>query len=116
MNALRKGVLELAKGIAIFFIALTILLQLVFNKESIIVSIRSSFSIVFLFTLPGSLLLLMLEKISTVQRIIFGTAIGGAIIGILSYYLGIAGFSLPMQVWTLSPVVTLVIFAISTRK
>lgn len=70
---------------ALFFISTYLVF---FTHDSLLNSIRVSISLLFLFILPGYFILYN-KKFE--ERIIFGTLISASIIGITSYYMGLAG-------------------------
>lgn len=80
------GVL-LASALAIF--------QIVYYKENFIVALRFVLSLFWLFVIPGYFAMLYWhEKLGLAERIVIGTAVSAAIVGIFSYYIGLIGLNM----------------------
>ena len=94
--ALKKEAFELIgkelKYIGIVFALVFVGLKIAFYKESLLVVLRTSISLLWLFVLPGYFLMLYWrEKLGFLERLIIGIALAAAVTGIVSYYLGLAG-------------------------
>lgn len=76
---------------ALFFL----LLKIVFYKEDLLVLLKLSSSIFFIFFLPYFYIMyLWFKELNLVERMVFGIIIGLVINGVFSYYLGLIGLSL----------------------
>lgn len=96
LTALKKEVFELIgkelKYIGIVFALIFVALKIAFYKEGLLVVLRTSVSLLWLFVFPGYFLMLYWrEKLQFLERLIIGIALSAAVIGIVSYYLGLAG-------------------------
>ena len=96
LTALKKEVFDfIGKELKYIGIALALVfvaLKVTFYKESLLVVLRTSVSLFWLFILPGySLMLYWREKLQFLERLVIGIALSAAVIGIVSYYLGLAG-------------------------
>ncbi|MBW2976431.1 hypothetical protein KY347_03220 [Candidatus Woesearchaeota archaeon] len=79
----------------IVFVGGIIIFKMVFYKEDILNVLKMVASLFWLFLLPGySIILYWEEKLDFLERLIIGVALGLALIGITSYYLGLAGLSI----------------------
>ena len=79
-------------SLVITLISALIILKIVFFKEGLLVIIRLLVSFYWLYVLPGfSLLYYWREKFNFLERLTIGTALGFALIGIISYYIGLLG-------------------------
>jgi len=93
---LRKGIFEAAKKEAVYMgIALLLTLvifKIVFYKEGFVVVARFVLSFYFALALPGfSLLLYWTEKLGFFERFVLSIPLSAALVGVLSYYIGILG-------------------------
>lgn len=78
--------LTLVGGIIVF--------KILFYNESIINVIRTITSLFWLFVIPGfALMYYWHEKLEFVERLVIGTVLGIAVIGIASYYIALIGFN-----------------------
>lgn len=78
--------------IFVLFIVLTVILKIVFYNEPFISTVRISFSIFWIFILPGFYLLYYWHNsLDFLQRFVLSTALSIAVIGTLSYHLGLIG-------------------------
>ncbi len=81
--------------LGILFTAALIIFKIAFFKEEIIILLRNISSLFWLFVLPGYFIMhYWKEKIGFVERFFIGTLLSAAIIGISSYYIGIAGLNI----------------------
>jgi uncharacterized membrane protein len=88
--------------LAIVFLALLLILKIVFFKENFVVLTRYTFSLFWLFILPGySAMLYWREKIEFVERIVVGFAVSAAVIGVFSYYIGLIGLNIKYHIFLL---------------
>ena len=79
-------------NILVSFIIFVICFKIAFYKDSILFIIHSSAGVYWLFVLPGiSITYLFWNQLKFLERLFIGFALGSAVIGITSYYLGLAG-------------------------
>jgi len=98
--------------IGIIFLIIVVGFKILFSKESFGIVIRTVFSIFWLFVLPGyAVMLYWKEKLKFYERFIIGIGVGTALIGLLSYYLGLIGLHIKYHYITL-PVALILIGAI----
>jgi len=82
------------KWIAIGFAISYAAIALAFYKENMLVSLRFTVALFWLFVLPGYFLLLFWkDKFSLLERIVMGSLLSAGILGIASYYFGLLGLS-----------------------
>jgi len=80
------------KKVGIAFIAIAIVFQIVFFRESVLVNLRVVGAFFWSFVLPGyAVMLYWKDELDFLQRIIIGAAVGIAVVGILSYYVSLLG-------------------------
>ena len=104
-NLLKK---ELAYILALFVIFL-IIFKIIYFKESFFIITRTVLSIFWLFVLPGYFAMFYWhEKLGFIERLVVGIALSAAIIGALSYYLGLIGLNIKYHALSL-PLVIIVI-------
>ena len=97
-------------------IALSIILKLVFYNEGLLSVLRISFSIFWIFILPGFYLLYYWhESLDFIERLVLSAALGAAVIGTLSYYLGLAGLHIKWHMFVI-PILMLVSSLIMIAK
>ncbi len=81
--------------IGALFIIFLIIFKIIFFKESFFIVLRTVFSIFWLFVFPGySIMLYWNEKLDFIERLVIGVALSAAVIGISSYYIGLAGLNI----------------------
>ncbi|MBL7147611.1 MAG: hypothetical protein ISS82_02190 [Nanoarchaeota archaeon] len=96
---MKKEVFEKIKNesmyLSMIFIIFLILFKIIFFKENLMVIFKTVISIFWLFIIPGYFILFYWdEKLGFTERLIIGIALSAAVIGILSYYLGIIGLNI----------------------
>lgn len=102
--------------IGILFILVLIAFKIAFFKENFIVLLRNVLSLFWLFVLPGYFLMLYWhEKINFLERFVVGIVISAAVIGILSYYLGLLGLNIKFHI-VLLPLVLIIIGIVFSLK
>lgn len=83
-----------------------ILLKITFYNESITNILKISAAIFWLFILPGYCITIMWRKENRfLERLAISIPISTALLGITSYYLGLAGLNLKTQAWLLPAVI-----------
>lgn len=81
--------------IGILFVVGLIIFKIAFYKENFLIILRTVFGFFWLFILPGFFIMYYWhEKLDFVGRFVIGIALGVALIGISSYYLGLLGLHL----------------------
>lgn len=92
-------------GHAALYILLSILFQIAFYRESVVVVQRFLGGLYWLFVLPGATLLLAWGKRwGFVERAVAGSVLALAIVGTVSYYLGLLGLHVKYHGFLLTPV------------
>ena len=104
--ALSKALFDFVKKeliyLGIVFLALFVILKVVFFKESFVVLARYAISLFWLFILPGYFAMLYWrEKIEFMERIVIGFAVSAAVIGVFSYYIGLIGLNIKYHTFLL---------------
>ena len=112
----KATLIDLLKKESIYLLGLfavsIIIFQIVFYKESFLVILKVLASFYWLFILPGfSIMYYWHNALNFLERFVIGSALSGAVIGIASYYLGMAGFHVKYHGYVL-PVVML-LFGVS---
>lgn len=101
--------------LAITFALLAILLKIAFYNETIITTIKTTATIFWLLIIPGyCATLIWKEENSLLERIIISIPVSAAILGITSYYLGLAGVNLKIQTYILPAAI--IIGTIAAKK
>lgn len=95
--ALKRKVFDFKelRHLGILFLLALVIFKIAFFRENSIVLLRSVISIFWLFAVPGYFAMLYWkEKIGFLERFFVGIMLSAAIIGIASYYIGIAGLNI----------------------
>ena len=121
MIALKKEILDKLKKelgyVGILFILFILIFKITFFKESLVVVFRIVISLFWMFILPGyALMFYWKNKLGFTERFIMGIALSTAIIGILSYYLGLIGINIKYHTIILPLIIILAGLFISLRK
>ena len=83
------------KYLGILVLLAFIIFKIAFYKENFVVLLKTVLSLFWLFVFPGYFAMLYWkEKIGFLERFFIGILLAAAIIGISSYYVGIAGLNL----------------------
>ncbi len=78
--------------LGVLFLAAAIAMKIVFFREHAAVTTVFTFSLFWLFVLPGySIMHYWHDKLPFLERLVVGTGLAAAVLGIASYYLGLAG-------------------------
>ena len=103
-------------GMVIAFILVLTLLKIVFYQETIFTLLKITASIFWLFVMPAYFIAaIWKEQITLIERLTIGVPISAAILGILSYYLGLAGLNLQIQTWLLAPIICIFAFVLQKK-
>lgn len=112
-DALKKEL----KYIGLLFLVFLVIFRIAFFKENLIVLFRIVLSLFWLFALPGYFMMLYWrEKIDFTERFIIGIALAAGLIGIVSYYLGLAGLNIKYHAVILPLVLILAGLLINLKK
>lgn len=113
LNEIRK---ELKLLVAVFA-AVAVAMKVAYSNEGIMEVLRTSASLFWLFVLPGYFMTLYWkDKLGFIERTVMGSTAAMAVVGITSYYLGIAGLKLQSQTVLLPAAIIAVSFAACARK
>lgn len=92
-------------GHLVLYLALSMIFQVAFYRESVAVVQRFLGGLYWLFVLPGATLLLAWGKRwGFVERAVAGSVLALAIVGTVSYYLGLLGLHVKYHGFLLTPV------------
>ena len=101
--------------LGIILIGGIIIFQLLFFRENVITTARTVLSLYWLFILPGfAVMYYWHDKLDFLERLVIGSVLGIAVIGIASYYIGLAG--LHVKYHFVIPLITIGISAFFVRK
>ena len=96
-------------GHLVLYLALSIVFQIAFYRESVVIVQRFLGGLYWLFVLPGATLLLAWgDRWGFVERAVAGTALVFAVIGTASYYLGIVGLHVKYHGFLFTPVLIVI--------
>ena len=117
---MKKEVFELLKkemkSVFSILLVLIVLFKVVFFKEDILVVLKIVLSIFWMFMLPGYVIMIYWSgKLDFIERLIIGTALSTAIMGVFSYYLGLAGLHIKYHTFIL-PLATIIFGFIAAIK
>ncbi|VVB60016.1 Uncharacterised protein [uncultured archaeon] len=90
-NAVSSKIKSDIKTLGISFVALFIILKLVFFNESITNTLLSTVGLYWILILPAFGLTYLIEDIEFLERLVISIPLSASIVGISSYYLGILG-------------------------
>ena len=95
LEKIKKEVVNLG----ILLVILLIAFKIIFYREDLIIIIKVLFALLYIIILPGYFIMIYwIDKISFIERIIIGIAAGTAVVGIISYFLGIIGLNVKYHV------------------
>ena len=119
--ALKKEIFkEIAKELkyaVILFLLVLVIFKIAFYRESFAVLLKTVLSLFWLFVLPGCFITLYWKyKLDFIERAVAGTGISAAIIGILSYYISLAGLNLRFHAIILPLIIILAGVIINLKK
>lgn len=104
-----REVLEDIKKILILFILSTILMRIIFFKESVMNVIIIASSLYYLFIIPGFFILYFWKnELSFLERFIISFALSLSVLGISGYYFGLLGIKLSIFAW-IAPITIILI-------
>lgn len=103
--------------ISIIALASIIIFKIVFYNESMANVLKIILSLLWLFAIPGYFLMLYWQdKLEFKERFIVGIAFAAAIVGISSYYLGLAGINIKYHGFILPMIIVAIGLCVSTMK
>ena len=96
---MKKESFELMKKelayIGMLFLIILLIFKIIYYKGNFIITLRFVASLFWLFALPGYFIMFYWkEKLEFTERFIIGIALSAAVIGILSYYIGLIGLNI----------------------
>ena len=98
--------------LAALFIVLAIIFKIIFSKEEMMIIIKITLALYWLFLLPRfALLYYWHEQLDLIERIIIGFALGAAITGTFGYLFGLIGITMKIQQLAI-PILCLILAAI----
>ena len=101
----------------IAFLISIVIFKAVFYKESFLNVLKMVASLFWLFLLPGySIMFCWEEKLDFLERLIVGIALGIALVGTLSYYIGLIGLNIKFHAIILPLLLILIGVVLSLRK
>jgi len=107
---LKRELLYLA-ACALIIIAL---IKIAFFNESLISTIKTAISVFWLFMIPGYFIMLYWnQKLGFTERLVIGTIMGAALIGVMSYYFGLLGVNIKFHSLFLPIAVILISLALN---
>ena len=102
LHKIKKELIYIVISI-LFFI---IVFKLIFYKQDLLTAARLVLSLFWAFAIPGYFLMLYWhDKIEFRERFAIGIGLGAAVIGILSYYLGLIGINIKWHGFLLPAVI-----------
>ena len=112
-----KSVKEESKYIVMLFLVALIIFKIVYFKENIIVLLKITASLFWLFAIPGYFAMLYWrEKLEFAERFVIGVLVSAAIIGIFSYYFGLIGLGMRYRAFVLPPVIIIIGIIAAMKK
>jgi len=113
---LRKEVFEQLKRelplIGAMFLILLIIIKFIFAKEELFVVLRAVAGIFWIIVIPGYFIMFYWsQELKFFERFIIGICAGTAVIGLLSYYIGLAGIHIKYHIYLLPLVMSIGGFA-----
>ena len=109
MKDLIKSIRTELKYLGYLFLALLAIFKIVFYKENIFILIRTVLALFWLFILPGfALMYIWKERFDFLERLIAGSVLGIALVGLSSYYLTLFKLNIRWQ-YILVPLILLIV-------
>ena len=108
---------EESKYIGILFVIGLIIFKIIYFKESLVMLLKITASLFWLFVIPGYFAMLYWkEKLEFAERFVIGVLVSAAIVGIFSYYFGLIGLSMRYHAFVLPPVIMIIGLAAAMKK
>lgn len=112
-DRLKRELLNIAALLVLFIV----IFRIMFYRGDFISAARSVLALFWLFALPGYFLTLYWhEKLDFAERFVIGIAVSLAVVGIASYYLGIAGLNIKYHTIILPLILILIGAVVSLRE
>ncbi|MBI2653409.1 hypothetical protein HYX02_01220 [Candidatus Woesearchaeota archaeon] len=117
---MKKETFDLLKNelliIGLIFVVTFIAFKIIFLTENFFVVLRTVLAIFWLLVLPGYFIMFYWkEQLKFFERLIIGVAVGTAIIGLTSYYIGLLGLHIKYHT-VLLPIGLILVGILSNRK
>lgn len=104
------------KKIGLSFVVAVIILRILFFDEEWIRLLKTALLVYYVFVLPGIGITYLFKGLSFIERLAASVAINAAVVGIVSYYLGLAGVHIKYSAIILPPLLMLVSAAMLIRR
>ncbi len=106
VSALKKGHFEMVKKelayVGVAYVASLFIFKVAFFEQDLLTLFRLVSSLFWLYVLPGySMMLYWKGNLSLLERSVVGTSLSFAVVGMLSYYLGLFGLNISYHVFVL---------------
>lgn len=89
--------------LALLYISISVIFKLIYFREGLITTVRTTLAIFWLFAIPGYALTLNWKKhLGLAERLVVGSALAAGLTGIASYYAGLIGINMGIH-WLLAP-------------
>ena len=112
-----NSIKEESKYIGILFVIGLIIFKIIYFKESLVMLLKITASLFWLFVIPGYFAMLYWkEKLEFAERFVIGVLVSAAIVGIFSYYFGLIGLSMRYHAFVLPPVIMIIGLAAAMKK
>ncbi|HLG25005.1 MAG TPA: hypothetical protein VI564_08805 [Candidatus Nanoarchaeia archaeon] len=113
-----KQLFELLKRELLYLAACALIIialfKIAFFNESLISTIKTAISVFWLFMIPGYFIMLYWnQKLGFTERLVIGTIMGAALIGVMSYYFGLLGVNIKFHSLFLPIAVILISLALN---
>ena len=103
--------------IGILFIIALVIFKIIYFKENAVVILKIAASLFWLFAIPGYFAMLYWkDKLEFAERFVVGIALSAAVIGILSYYIGLIGLNMKYHSFILPPMVIIIGLVAAMKK
>ena len=112
---MKAGDLNDIHKLLISFFVVFVIAKLVFFQEDVLMVLKVVSSLFWLFVLPG-FGITYLWRLRFIERFVLSIALGSAVVGIGSYYLGLIGLHVAYSSYVLPTIFILIGFAIVFRE
>ena len=103
--------------IGVLFIIALVIFKIIYFKENAVVILKIAASLFWLFAIPGYFAMLYWkDKLEFAERFVVGIALSAAVIGILSYYIGLIGLNMKYHSFILPPMVIIIGLVAAMKK
>jgi len=95
--------------LAALSVAFAVIFRIIYYRESTLTVIRTLAAVFWLFIIPGYAVMLNWKKeLGLAERIVVGSALSAGMVGIISYYTGVAGIQISVH-WLLIPIILIIL-------